>query len=240
MEEKARIIEVYRKKDVVNTFDDERDEFLYQREKHKIESNFLIRAIKRINKNKLKILDVGCGTGRMLPSIFSQNKNIEYFGLDSSKEMTKILNEKAKKMKIQKRVKIVIGDATKILFKDNSFDLVFSYHLLWHVPKEDEKKMLSEMIRVTKKEGIVLFDVLNKDFIWERLKEIFYKKEKSGIYKVSIKELREMIGNRKYESDKILDTKVRDTFYPIFNIPNKIRNILPKNLFHMLYFKIKK
>ncbi|MDD3151247.1 MAG: class I SAM-dependent methyltransferase, partial [Candidatus Gastranaerophilales bacterium] len=87
--QKKKIIETYQEKNVVSTFDEEREEFEYQRYKHEIESKFLTNAISEISsKEKIKVLDVACGTGRMLPIVFSQNWDMEYTGLDTSKEMT--------------------------------------------------------------------------------------------------------------------------------------------------------
>jgi ubiquinone/menaquinone biosynthesis C-methylase UbiE len=240
--QKEKIIQTYQKKDVVSTFDKEREEFAYQKYKHKIESDFLVNAIKETNaENKIKILDVACGTGRMLSAVFSQERNIEYTGLDTSKEMTSILLKKAKEKGIDKKIKLKIGDATKMPFKENTFDLVFTYHLLWHLPREEQEKVIKEMMRVVKKEGIIIFDVLNEDFIWEKIKYLFRVEKTEEIYKLNLLKTKQLIGDKKITIEKLNDAPISNNiFYGIFNIVNILRKIIPINFFHMIYFKVKK
>lgn len=240
--QKEKIIQTYQKKEIVSTFDKEREEFAYQKYKHKIESDFLINALNEIDvKDKIKTLDVACGTGRMLSPVFSQDKNIEYTGLDTSKEMTSILLKKAKERGIDKRIKLKIGDATKMPFKDNTFDLVFSYHLLWHLPKEEQEKIIKEMLRVAKTGGIVIFDILNENFIWEKIKDLVGMKKTDGLSKLNPSEIKQLLGNKKITLEKLNDAHLNNNFfYGIFNIVNMLRSMLPTNFFHMIYFKVKK
>lgn len=240
MNQKESIVSLYKRDDVAKTFDKERDEFAYQKYKHKLEANILKRVLKKLKSDKkITILDVACGTGRMLPTVLEYN--IDYTGLDTSKSMTKYLKGKAKKMGKEKDVKLVIGDATKIPFKDESFDFVFSYHLTWHLPEETEKKMILEIQRVTKKEGYFVFDILNKNFIWERVKKLFVANSEKGIYKMSIGETKKIISSKNISFEKLSDAKIKNSFtYSLFNIINEIRKILPLNLYHMVYFIVKK
>lgn len=240
--QKQKIIKTYKEKDNVETFDKDRGKYLFQKYKHKTETNFLKKAISSLKKDRIRILDVGCGTGRMLPGIFSIKKNIEYFGLDTSKEMIQHLKEKAKRLGIEKKVKIKISDATKMPFKDNSFDIVFSYHVLWHIPKKDQKEMVKEMRRVCKKGGFIVFDILNKDFIWEKLKTILGKKKGDELYKITLNEAKKMINNSKnIKIGKLNDAQIKkDFFYHIFNLINKTSKIFPSQFYHMLYLGVKK
>ena len=106
--QKKEIIGLYRKKDVAKTFDESRSKYAYQLHKHKIEANLLKKTISDIKSEKIEILDVACGTGRMLPEIFSIKKDIQYYGIDTSKEMIRHLKEKAKRLGIKKKVKIKV------------------------------------------------------------------------------------------------------------------------------------
>ena len=244
MENKNRkeTIRTYQKKEIVEVFDKERKKYLYQKYKHKVEANFLKRAISSISSKNIKILDIACGTGRMLPEVFSTGKNIEYIGLDSSKEMFKKLKKKEAFKKNKKNISLVLSDATKIPYKSNYFDIVYSYHLLWHIPKKDQKIIIREMLRVTKKRGIIIFDILNKNFVWERFKKYFGKKKEEGLHKQEISEIKEIIGHiNKIEMEKLSDAIIKkDSIYRLFNIINLARSFLPSSLFHMIYFKIRK
>ena len=239
--QKQKIIDIYMRNKVVDVFDKERKEFYYQRYKHKVEANFLKKAINSLNWGNIKVLDVACGTGRMLPEIFSVKKNIKYTCLDSSEEMVKCLIEKAKKLGIEKSIKIKIGDATKIPFKDNKFDIVFSYHLLWHLPLENQKKIVKEMVRVCKNGGTVIFDIVNNKFLWGKIKELLGKELTEGIYKTSLKEFVDITFGKNLKIEKLSDFPIKFTpLYHIFNILNLLKNILPKSLFHMIYISMRK
>ena len=238
--DKNRIISLYQKGETAKEFDQDRSRYNYQKYKHYFESKILKNIIAQM-KEPIKILDVACGTGRMLPEVFMMKKMVKYVGLDTSESMTNILKQKAKKMNIEEDVKINFGDATKIPFEDNSFDVVYSFHLLWHIPKEEQEKVIKEMIRVCKKEGIILFDSLNADFIFDKIKKITGKNGREGIHKLKIKEVKKIIGNKPIKIKKLLDAPIENNFlYSLINMINVLNKILPKKFFHMLYFTVKK
>ncbi len=97
-----------------------------------------------------KVLDVGCGTGRWDKFFLLKGANV--IGIDKSKEMLK----KAKKIK---GLKVEIMDAKNLKFKDNNFDLTFSSLLLSNL--KDYKKVVKEMIRVTKHGGWIIISNLH-------------------------------------------------------------------------------
>jgi ubiquinone/menaquinone biosynthesis C-methylase UbiE len=225
MTQKDEIIKTYQNEDIVKTFDDERAEFLYQRYKTKLECNLLTKAMGYTTP--LKVLDVGCGTGRMQGTVL--DVNAEYYGLDTSPEMLY-------KIPVTDKTNLIIADATKIPFPNNYFDVTYTFHLLWHLPLETQQLIIKEMIRVTKQKGIILFDTVNKDFIIKKL-----KKQTENIYPVSLVESYNMIeDNVILDIEKLNDPKVNDLIFSAFNIVNHCRYMLPKSWFHMLYFIIKK
>jgi len=238
--EKAEIINLYQKEETAKEFDQDRSMYSYQKYKHYFESKILKRILAQ-KKDSLKILDVACGTGRMLPEVFSINTNADYTGLDTSESMTKILKEKAEKMGVGKKVKIKFGDATKIPFEDNSFDIVYSFHLLWHIPEEEQKKVVTEMLRVCKKDGFILFDSLNKNFIFDDMKKILGKKGRDGIHKLKIKDIKNIFRGKKIRIEKLLDAPIKNTIlYSLINPINKLNKFFPKRFYHMLYFVVRK
>lgn len=103
-----------------------------------------------IPKNKkLKILDVGCGTGEYTIAEFGKVlKGCTFHGLDFSKGMIK----EAKRLLPKSYFKV--GDAHNLPYKNNSFDLVVSRQALEHFI--GPQKVVREMARVTKKGGKVI------------------------------------------------------------------------------------
>ncbi|MCK5107116.1 MAG: class I SAM-dependent methyltransferase [Nanoarchaeota archaeon] len=117
---------------------------------HNLQTKIILNNISSYKKN-IKILEVGCGTGRFLNSLNKKGyKNL--YGLDFSKSMLGVLK------KTNKDIKTIQGDAYNLPFKDNEFDVVFSVHVLMHL--ENPKKAYDEMLRVSKK--LVIFEVNNK------------------------------------------------------------------------------
>jgi len=101
-----------------------------------------------------KALDVCCGTG---DQVFYYNKEgaIAY-GIDLDLKMIRMA-EKDKRRKNNKNVFFQIADATKLPFEDNFFDHV-SISLALHEKESNIRdKVISEMKRVVKKEGSIIF-----------------------------------------------------------------------------------
>lgn len=102
------------------------------------------------NVSGKKILDVACGTGRF----FYIYKSKKIHGIDISKDQ---LSEAKKK---SKNAVLKVADATKIPFPDNFFDVVITSQFIEHIPQY--KEVISEMVRVCKKNGTIIIDFPNK------------------------------------------------------------------------------
>jgi len=94
-----------------------------------------------------KVLDVGCGYGRISKLILDNFKKVEITGIDISKEQL----ENAKKFVNDKRASFGIGNVYHLDYADNTFDLVVGVDLLLHIPDDMINKVISELIRVSKK-----------------------------------------------------------------------------------------
>lgn len=103
---------------------------------------------KLINKyvHGKKTLDFGCGAGRS--TRFLKNIGLNVVGIDISNEFIKQAH------RIDKSGKYILMKNTTVPIKNNTYDFVFSSHVLLMLPnKEELNKALSEMFRVTKKGG---------------------------------------------------------------------------------------
>ncbi|MFW9968801.1 MAG: class I SAM-dependent methyltransferase [Candidatus Odinarchaeota archaeon] len=104
-------------------------------------------------KPGMKILDVSSGRGTQ--SIFyAKNFGVEVIGLDIAKEMLRSASENARKEGIENLVSFKRGDSQDIPFEDNSFDVVINECAVG-IP-DDSQKVLNEMVRVTKPNGVIL------------------------------------------------------------------------------------
>lgn len=96
-----------------------------------------------------KILDVACGTGLNFP-LFAQGSDIT--GIDLSPSMLDVARQNAAQLGIN--VNVVVMDAQKLEFADNSFDTVASTLSTCTFP--DPIRALQEMGRVCRPEGQIL------------------------------------------------------------------------------------
>jgi release factor glutamine methyltransferase len=76
------------------------------------------------NKNHLKILDIGVGSGCILLSILKERKNFYGSGVDISKNSLEVSKLNAKKLFVNERVKFYKSDVDK--FNQGKYDLIVS------------------------------------------------------------------------------------------------------------------
>lgn len=112
-------------------------------------------TMKKMNVQKgSKALDVCCGTADWSIALAEAvGENGKVVGLDFSKNMLKIGEEKIKDRKL-KQVELVHGNAMELPFADNSFDYVTIGFGLRNVP--DYLQVLKEIHRVAKPGGIAV------------------------------------------------------------------------------------
>ncbi len=101
-------------------------------------------------KTKKNILDIGCGTGAIITDIASLTDG-RITGIDIDKRK---LEQARKAASHISRITFVEADAMNLPFKDETFDLVVSSVVLMYI--KDKQKAVTEMVRVTQKNGIVL------------------------------------------------------------------------------------
>jgi ubiquinone/menaquinone biosynthesis C-methylase UbiE len=102
---------------------------------------------------KLNMLDISTGTGNSLYRHGWMSLEAEYTGLDLSEVMLAQCQRLLRDKNVS--VDLVVGDAANLPFADDYFDIVTNYGAVNGYT--DVKKALSEMYRVTKKDGLMLF-----------------------------------------------------------------------------------
>src|SRR5688572_7492541 len=74
-----------------------------------------------IQKNTKQVLEIGCGNGYTLSHLNTHFPQIEFTGLDFSEDLLEIARSRN-----LKTVKFEQGDARKLRFDDESFDVIFT------------------------------------------------------------------------------------------------------------------
>ena len=96
-----------------------------------------------------RVLEVGCGTGLILERTHAIGA--EVYGVDLSPKMVELCRKKG--LNAQE------ASVTALPFKDDSFDLVYSFKVLAHVP--DIRKAMLEIVRVTRPGGRMVLEFYN-------------------------------------------------------------------------------
>jgi 2-polyprenyl-6-hydroxyphenyl methylase/3-demethylubiquinone-9 3-methyltransferase len=120
-------------------------------------------------KNK-KTLDVGCGGGFLSEEL--SKIGLDVTGVDPSKESISIASEHAIKNNLNIAYRESFGE--KLPFDDSTFDMVFCCDVFEHV--NDVSKIISEISRVLKKGGLLLFDTINRTMI-SKIMMIYFMQE---------------------------------------------------------------
>jgi ubiquinone/menaquinone biosynthesis C-methylase UbiE len=115
---------------------------------------------RHVQGKKIKILDVGCGTGALMKELRPFGN---VYGLDFSEEAIHFCKQRGEK-------NLFLGSITKIPFPDNYFDAVVALDVLEHV--EDDTKALSEIRRVLKNGGTAVIFVPAFKFLWGKADEL--------------------------------------------------------------------
>lgn len=196
------------------------EEFYQTRRKYSPE----IEELKVYIKPGERVLDLGCGTGRLY-EIFSaqggsasggKDKNINYTGIDFSENLIRIAKEKYGD-------RFIVGDILSLPFIDKNFDSVWSIAALHHIPSDElRKRVLAEVKRILKPGGRVIAtcwkikSFFRKDVFIpfhgkKRYYHVFTKKELRRLFKKSgfkIEELRFLKRNNKKTNILIVAKKI--------------------------------
>lgn len=133
-----------------NYFTKERRELSHIREKH------ILNKIKRLKNTNItgNLLDIGCAEGEFL-RLIENSTSFKAFGVD--------ISEYAAKEAQKKGLNVKNCDVLEAAFPDNYFDVVTLRHVLEHL--HDPLKILKEVNRVLKKDGILIIEVPNLKYM---------------------------------------------------------------------------
>jgi len=130
-----------------------------------------------------KTLDLGSGSGR--DAIILREKGLEIICVDASKEMVKITNNLG--------FKSIESDFQNYSFPKEKFDGVWAYTSLLHITKEEMKKVLKEIYKTLKPDGVFLIGMIEGIYEGEVERENMLG-EKRFFRFYEEQELRKMIG----------------------------------------------
>lgn len=133
------------------------------------------KAIRLLKANKPKIiLDIATGTGDFaIEAMVLQPSKV--IGVDISKGMLQLGEEKVNKMGLQDKIQLQLGDSENLPFEDNSFDAITVGFGVRNF--ENLEKGLAEIYRVLNKGGIISILEFSKpqNFPIKQVYNIYFK-----------------------------------------------------------------
>ncbi|MBW3627959.1 MAG: class I SAM-dependent methyltransferase [Gemmatimonadetes bacterium] len=111
---------------------------------------------------RLRLLDVGCGTGYLLGQALEREPDITPVGLDLSREMLAVARDR-----LGSRARLVDGTAERLPFSDSAFDTVVTNSALHYV--RDPERAIRELARVLRPGGTLVVADWSADRLAVRL-----------------------------------------------------------------------
>lgn len=194
-------------------------------------SPLILDELCRLNKKKnkyLKILDVGCGDGVMIFDL--QNSKLlkdkyDITGIDISKTNIAIAKTRIKNSNL------LVADACKLPFKNQSFDFVYSWMVIEHLSKP--QKILTEIRRVMKLKSRCYISTIMRD----KRAIYFYRRNKKFVLDPthlhefqSKEEFCQLLHNTGL---KIIDIRLTQRTYSLLELMLKIlirKKVIPSKL----------
>ncbi len=136
---------------------------------HKSEEKFILNFIKKHNKNPL-VLDLGCGTGRVL-SILHKNNFNKLCGIDIS---SKMINKS--KNKLPNAVLLQHDFRERLPFTSNLFEFILITGNTLTSGVEIPEVVLKNTYRVLKKNGFLIIACYNAEFMTKKFVRAYYEK----------------------------------------------------------------
>ena len=164
-----------------------------------------------------KRLEIACGTGRLT--------NYATHGLDASVEMLAHAERRHRNVEFRK------ASAEDTGFENESFDAVYSFHLLMHLDPAFVAEIFKEVHRILKPGGRFVFDIPSK-----KRRHLLHHRQSSwhGGTEMSSEDISRLIG-----SDFSLNRSFGIMLLPVHKLPDRMRSSLLKRDFAMANGRMK-
>lgn len=126
--------------------------------------------IKKLCKNNVKILEIGCGEGdSALPILRQTSASLDL--LDTSPEMIELCKKRLQEYK--KRTHYICKDASEYLKEVSSYDIIFSSWTIHNFKQKDKQKIFKDIYNGLQDDGyFVLADKVYPTKNWRKLFDI--------------------------------------------------------------------
>jgi ubiquinone/menaquinone biosynthesis C-methylase UbiE len=104
---------------------------------------------------KLRVLDVACGTGRTLHQLARAHPTLRLYGIDLSPAYVRTAR---KRLSHVDECAVSVENAEEMPFADGAFDALTCVYLFHELPRNARRNVVREMFRVVKPGGVVVLE----------------------------------------------------------------------------------
>ncbi len=223
--------------DLKEFYDAEAVKYAQTREKYWTEAKLFLDEIESNEKKTLRILEFGCGGGRLLKQLAEiEWKKIQYIGVDLSEKLLKIAKKQIKPTNKHITCTFVCADILEYIktCKQENFDYIIGIASFQHIPSQKERfYLMKSFYRLLKYEGkIILTDwAFSSRFLKKHQKEMI-KAFRQYLFTRGQKSWRDILIPRKAKWGVFF------RFYHIFSLKelrtlNTLSGFLVKKLYYM-------
>jgi len=142
---------------------------LYEKLASKVLERMYDIVVEEIDETKRVVVDVGCGTGKLMAKTVLQGKSEFMLGLDVSKAMINIAKKNLRRNGVYDKCDIILGDAHHLPFRDRALNLILSTGTLHHLRKP--LTFFGECLRVLKEDCEAWIYELSYDISYHEVRE---------------------------------------------------------------------
>ncbi len=104
---------------------------------------------------RTRLLDVACGTGRVMQLVAMAHPELRYHGVDLSPFYIK---HARKRLRDVGEVALLVENAEHLPYVDGHFDIVTSVYLFHELPRNARRNVVREMFRVLRPGGLIVLE----------------------------------------------------------------------------------
>jgi len=104
---------------------------------------------------RMKLLDIACGTGRTLHQLARTYPTLRLHGVDLSPAYIKLARKRLERVD---ELTLAVENAEALPWADATFDIVTSVYLFHELPRNARRNVVREMFRVVRPGGIVVIE----------------------------------------------------------------------------------
>lgn len=104
---------------------------------------------------RTRLLDIACGTGRVLQQLATAHPELRYHGVDLSPFYVKSARRRLRHVA---EMSLLVENAEHLPYVDGHFDVVTSVYLFHELPRNARRNVVREMFRVLRPGGLVVLE----------------------------------------------------------------------------------